>query len=203
MSEIPTKEKFLDEGKKEFLIKGYKEASLRQICKKMGLTLGAFYGCFSSKEDLFDAIVSKPAKELLDYYIDCHKKYTEQDPRAQLDHIGDISSNELKTIVDHMYRHYDEFKLIFCRASGTKYEFYLEQFIDVEVAATRQFLDLMEANGLLKAEIDEQLSHNLSSMLFKGLIEIFEHDMSYEQAVKYAHKLGLFYTAGWMKLFEG
>ncbi|SHO44031.1 TetR/AcrR family transcriptional regulator [Anaerocolumna xylanovorans] len=203
MVEIFTKEKFLEEGKKEFLVKGYKETSLRQICKNLGLTLGAFYGYFSGKEDLFDAIVSKSAKELFDFYTRCHKDYMEQDPKAQFDHIGDISSTELQTMVDYMYRYYDEFKLVFCRSSGTKYEFYLEQFIVIEVAATRQFLDLMEANGFMTAEIDDQLSHNLASMLFKGLIEIFEHDMPYEQAAKYVHKLGLFYTAGWMKLFEG
>ena len=75
--------------------------------------------------------------------------------------------------------------------------------ITVEVISTRQFLDVMKKNGILQVEIDEQLSHNLASMLFNGMIEVFKHDMTYEHAKEYVTKLQVFYTAGWMKLFEG
>ncbi|MFR2886486.1 MAG: TetR/AcrR family transcriptional regulator, partial [Merdibacter sp.] len=39
----------------EFLDKGFQGASLRQIVKNAGVTTGAFYGYFSSKEALFNA----------------------------------------------------------------------------------------------------------------------------------------------------
>lgn len=197
-----TKEKFLEEGKKEFLEKGYKETSLRQLCKSLGFTLGAFYGYFTGKEELFEAIVSGPAEELFDYYVKYHNDYMAQDPAMQYEQIGNISTIALDTMLDYMYQYYDEFKLLFCRSNGTKYESYMEQFISIEVDSTRQFLDLMEKNGFFSADVDDQLSHNLANMLFKGMIEIFEHDMTYEHAKKYIHKLRIFYTAGWMKLFE-
>ena len=41
----------------EFSDKGFLGASLRQIVKNAGVTTGAFYGYFSSKEALFNAIV--------------------------------------------------------------------------------------------------------------------------------------------------
>ena len=41
----------------EFLEKGYKSASLRNIVKTAGVTTGAFYGYYNSKEDLFEALV--------------------------------------------------------------------------------------------------------------------------------------------------
>ena len=41
----------------EFLDKGVLGASLRQIVKNAGVTTGAFYGYFSSKEALFNALV--------------------------------------------------------------------------------------------------------------------------------------------------
>lgn len=197
-----TKEKFLEEGKKEFLKNGYKETSLRQLCKNLGLTQGAYYGCFNGKADLFDAIVSKPAEELFNFYVKFHKDYMALDPNTQYQLVGDVSTEALNIMLDYMYKYYDEFKLLFCRSVGTKYESYMEQFIAVEVASTRQFLNAMEINGFFTADIDDQLSHNLATMLFKGIIEAFEHDMTYEHAKKYIHKLRIFYTAGWMKLFE-
>ncbi|MEA5083206.1 MAG: TetR/AcrR family transcriptional regulator [Lachnospiraceae bacterium] len=197
-----TKEKFLEEGKKEFLKKGYKGTSLRQLCKDLGLTQGAYYGYFKGKEDLFNEIVSQPAEELFDFYVNCHREYMALDPSDQYQKIREASTESLNSMVDYMYRYYDEFKLLFCRCSGTKYEEYIERFINIEVASTRKFLDAMEANGFFAANIDDQLSHNLASMLFKGIIEIFEHDMTYEHAKEYINKLRIFYTAGWMKLFQ-
>ena len=48
----------------EFLDKGFLGASLRQIVKNAGVTTGAFYGYFSSKEALFASIVEPHAKAM-------------------------------------------------------------------------------------------------------------------------------------------
>ena len=45
----------------EFLEKGFQGASLRQIVKNARVTTGAFYGYFSSKEALFNALVEPHA----------------------------------------------------------------------------------------------------------------------------------------------
>lgn len=203
MAEIATKVKFLEEGKKEFLDKGYKEASLRQICKNLDLTLGAFYGYFTSKEDLFHAIVSRPAEELLKYYKSTHENYLSSNPEFQKNNLNEIPHRALRNMIDFMFDYYEEFKLVFCKSAGTKYEDYLEEFIKTEVESTLRFIKTMKENHFFDVELDEQLIHILSSMLMKGIIEIFEHDMEYEHAVKYVLKLQMFYTAGWMKLFEG
>ena len=46
---------------REFWEKGFRGASLRQIVKNAGVTTGAFYGYFSSKEALFASIVEPHA----------------------------------------------------------------------------------------------------------------------------------------------
>ena len=45
----------LEAAAKEFLAKGFQSASLRNIVKTVGMTTGAFYGYFKSKEELFEA----------------------------------------------------------------------------------------------------------------------------------------------------
>ena len=54
-----TQRRILEVGKREFLEKGFKDASLRSIVKEAGFTQGAFYGYYGSKEALFDALVSR------------------------------------------------------------------------------------------------------------------------------------------------
>lgn len=56
-----TLENILHAALEEFSDKGFLGASLRQIVKKAGVTTGAFYGYFSSKEALFAAIVEPHA----------------------------------------------------------------------------------------------------------------------------------------------
>ena len=49
-------------AKVEFMEKGFQAASLRNIVKTAGVTTGAFYGYYDSKEELFAALVD-PAYE--------------------------------------------------------------------------------------------------------------------------------------------
>ena len=51
-----TQKRILEVGKREFLEKGFKDASLRAVVKEAGFTQGAFYGYYDSKEALFDAL---------------------------------------------------------------------------------------------------------------------------------------------------
>ena len=53
-----TLERIQEAAMTEFLDKGFLGASLRQIVKNAGVTTGAFYGYFSSKEALFNALWS-------------------------------------------------------------------------------------------------------------------------------------------------
>ena len=57
-------------AKKEFLDKGFQMASLRNIVKNAGVTTGAFYGYYKSKEELFDALVGKQYEHIMKMYID-------------------------------------------------------------------------------------------------------------------------------------
>ena len=52
-----TLERIQQVAMEEFAEKGFLGASLRQIVKQAGVTTGAFYGYFSSKEALFASIV--------------------------------------------------------------------------------------------------------------------------------------------------
>lgn len=62
---MDTKEKLLEAGKEEFYEKGYEGASLRRICQACGVTTGAFYFSFKSKQELFCSIVDPAAEGLM------------------------------------------------------------------------------------------------------------------------------------------
>lgn len=58
----------------EFLEKGFTSASLRNIAKKAGVTTGALYGYYDSKEDLFEALVGEHYNFLLERFCKAQKR---------------------------------------------------------------------------------------------------------------------------------
>lgn len=57
--------RLLDAAKDEFQAKGFMKASIRKICSDAGVTTGAFYKRYNTKEELFNAIVSPVIEELM------------------------------------------------------------------------------------------------------------------------------------------
>ena len=74
----------------EFAEKGFRGASLRNIVKQAGVTTGAFYGYYNSKEELFEALVGEHAQRLTDIFVNGQKQLLEA--------IRSGSSNDFKNI---------------------------------------------------------------------------------------------------------
>lgn len=187
-------------GKKEFLAKGFKSASLRNIVKEAGVTTGAFYGYYKSKEDLFDALVKEPYSIFMEQYITAQNAFAELPPTEQPDNMGKISGDCMDWMVEFVYKHADAFKLLLCCAEGTKYEHMIHEMVEIEVKSTHDFIAVLKKLGKHVPEIDPQLEHILISGMFTAFFEMIIHDMPQEQAVKYIKELREFYTAGWIKI---
>ena len=65
-----TRENILNTAKKHFLRDGLDGASLRNIVKDAGLTTGAFYKYFPTKESLFDALIDPYVEHIHKIYDD-------------------------------------------------------------------------------------------------------------------------------------
>ena len=56
--------KLLESAKKEFLANGFEKTSLKAICAGAGVTTGALYKRYESKEDLFSDVVAPVIRDL-------------------------------------------------------------------------------------------------------------------------------------------
>lgn len=56
--------RILDSAKKELLAHGFEKTSLKAICQDAGITTGALYKRYKSKEDLFCAVVADTVADL-------------------------------------------------------------------------------------------------------------------------------------------
>lgn len=114
------RELLLNSGKDQFLVYGFEKASVRTICKKAGLTTGAFYNHFSGKGDLFSSLV-----ELI---IHGFQKMYQNVISQELVDLTTGLENELISIT-YAIEHIDEFRLLFECSKETKYEGFKEHLI--------------------------------------------------------------------------
>ena len=198
--EMGTLDRILHAGKQEFLQKGFRAASLRNIVRDAGVTTGAFYGYFKSKQELFQALVERPARTFLERFERAQADFAGLSPEQQSGRMGEISGNCIEWMVEYIYGHYDAFKLILCCSEGTKYEHFIHTMVEIEVDGTHRFMDVLKDMGHPVREMDSQLEHILVSGLFSGFFEIVIHDMPQENARRYVRDLREFYTAGWVKI---
>ena len=62
-------------ARSEFREKGFQGASLRNIVKSVGMTTGAFYGYYKSKEALFEALVGAHYRYLVGRFCQAQKEF--------------------------------------------------------------------------------------------------------------------------------
>lgn len=184
----------------EFSEKGFLGASLRQIVKSAGVTTGAFYGYFSSKEALFASIVEPHAAALMGRFMEAQTFFAELPEAEQPEHMGVESSSYLHWMVDYICSHREPVKLLLTRAEGTSYEHFVHNMVEAEVESTMQYLDVLRRLGRIVPELDRQLCHIVASGMFNGIFEVVVHDMAHDKALRYVDQLRDFYTAGWLKL---
>ena len=180
----------------EFLDKGFQGTSLWQIVKNAGVTTGAFYGYFSSKEALFNALVESHATALMGKFMEAQISFAELPEEQQLEHMGVESG----TYPDWMGQHREPVKLLLTRAEGTSYEHFVHNMVEVEVEYTLQYMEVLRRLGKDIPVLDKSLCHIIASGMMGGIFEIVVHDMPREQALRDVDQLRDFYTAGWLKL---
>ena len=195
-----TLNKILQAALDELSEKGFLGTSLRQVVKHAGVTTGAFYGYFSSKEALFASIVEPHAAALMGKFMESQSSFAELPETEQPEHLGVESGSYIHWMVGYICQHREPVKLLLCGAEGTSYENFIHNMVEVEVESTLQYMQVLRRLGRNVPVLDRQMCHILASGMFSGLFEIVIHDMPYEQAIRYVDQLRDFYTAGWLKL---
>ena len=195
-----TLEKIQQSALEEFSEKGFLGASLRQIVKNAGVTTGAFYGYFSSKEALFASIVEPHAAALMGRFMQAQTGFAELPEKEQPAHMGESSGRYVEWMVDYICQHREPVKLLLCRADGTSYEHFIHNMVEVEVESTLRYMEVLRRLGKNIPPLNRSLCHIIASGMFNGLFEIVIHDMPREQAFQDVTQFRSFYTAGWLEL---
>lgn len=110
----------LKEAEKEFYEKGFSNASIRNIVKAAGTTIGNFYNYFDSKETVFEALVIDEYRSFI-YFLENHDKI---ELPEYLMNVTDVA--EVRKVLTNLIKHIipvfsDPLILLLECSQGTKY----------------------------------------------------------------------------------
>lgn len=194
-----TYERIMSSAAEEFLEKGFQKASLRNIVKRAGVTTGAFYGYFESKEALFNAL-AEPADRFMAEYYSVQESFAQQPPEVQRDNLGVMSSTWMISKIDFLYENKTAFRLVLTRSEGTRYAAFMDEMVRVEVDATHKFYSVLHSLGTDVPYIDPDLEHVIVSGMFASYFELIIHDLPREKSRDYVKQMYMFQAAGWSRL---
>lgn len=199
-NDIETKERLVASAKKEFLEKGFAQASLRNICKNAGVTTGALYFFFQNKEDLFASIVEQPLNAL--YEILGQHFAWELNLQNTQDAWGECDSEDFriaKQMLHCMYQNYDEFQLLLMKARGSKYEHMEEQFVEIAEKQYRVIADTisLQNNG---PRLEDYMIHWFAHTQVNLFVHLVSHEKAEESAMKHLEEMVGCLVACWNQL---
>ena len=189
-------------AKKEFLDKGYVDASLRTIAAEAGTTTGSIYSRYGGKEGLFSALVEPAAKEFTEIFVSVQEKFQKIEPEKQADYLDEDAGNGMMLMLDYMYDHFEIFQLLVDGAYGTKFQNFVEHLVEIETEYTYRFMD---ATGIQMKEgerITKNFMHIMNKALFESFFEVVRHNMSKEEARRYIYMLEKYHSAGWDVIYS-
>ena len=184
----------------EFLTYGFADASMRRIASGAGMSAAGLYKHFPSKEDMFSALVEPAFQGLMALY---RQEETAEREALEAGIVTEKWQNggEARLAMTYIYDHLDAFRLLICKAQGTRYESFLHDLAAEEEKTTMVMMDLLKASGGQINEVDRRELHLLVTANVNAVFQAALHDFTREEALHYADTLDRFFSRGWQVFF--
>lgn len=100
----------------------------------------SIYVRFQDKEGLFSAIVEPVLSEMLRRFLLIQEDFYRMDPAAQSAHMTEYVDGGTMELVDYMYDHLDEFRLLLDASYGTRFHHFADELVRIEVEYTYRYM---------------------------------------------------------------
>lgn len=194
-------ERIVDAAKREFLDKGYVDASLRTIAAEADTSTNSIYVRFGDKEGLFSAIVEPVMNEMTERFIRIQKRFHLMTPEEQAERMPKYADGGTSELIDYMYEHLEEFRLLLDASYGTRFHNFVDELVRIEVEYTYKFMEAVGYSDKFGDAVTQKLLHIVTTSRFESIFEIIRHGMSREEATEYIELLSRYHRCGFIEIF--
>ncbi len=185
--------------REEFLEKGYKNASIRSIGARAGMTSAGLYRHYADKEAMFSAMV-EPLINSINGWMTRHQKTKYKFLDAGVSNEDLFGESIIDMVRQVILPRRDEFRLLINCSGGTKYENFVHNFVEENQKGFFAALVLLKENGYPVMDVSEEELHMLLSAFITACFEPIVHDFDDAKVEKYLNTVHDFFMPGWMKI---
>ena len=185
--------------REEFLEKGYDDASIRSIGARAGMTSAGLYRHYPDKEAMYLAMVEPLIASI--------KTWTNRHTAMKFNMVDDGAKNEelfgetfIDLIREVILPRRDEFKLLMTRSRGTKYENFINDYVEENQKKFMDAIRYLKKHGYRTIDISEEELHMLLSAYLTACFEPIIHDYDDKKIIKYLNTVQQFFMPGWLKI---
>ena len=186
----------------EFLDKGYTDASLRMIAAAAETSTNSIYVRFKDKEGLFSAIVEPVLSEMIERFLKIQEAFHRMNRDEQNAHVAECADGGTMELVNYMYDHLDEFRLLLDASYGTRFHNFVDELVRIEVEYTYKYMEAVGCPAQLGDAATEKLLHIVTTSRFESIFEVIRHGMSREEAAEYIDLLSRYHRTGFLAIFD-
>ena len=194
-------ERIIEAAKREFLENGYTDASLRTIATAADTSTNSIYVRFGDKEGLFSAIVEPVLNEMIERFIKIQEDFHQMKQETQIEIMPKYADGGTAELVDYMYEHLDEFRLLLDASYGTRFHNFVDELVRIEVEYTYKYMEIAGYPIKCGNAMTEKLLHIVTTSRYESIFEVIRHGMSREEAAEYIDLLRCYHRQGFLAVF--
>lgn len=190
-------ESILSVARQEFLSKGYKDTSMRDIAKKANVGLSNIYNYFKNKDEMYQAILY-PAKNSISNFIT--QQHTEEN--FDFSHVTPYGHNENAIVyyIDLIEKYKEEYRLLLYCSEGSSMANFRDELTDHMTHISHDYMALEKKHNAQAHAISPFFIHTMSSWMVSILGEIATHELDRQKIREFFQEYFRFSYAGWREL---
>ena len=189
--------RILQAAQAEFLDKGYEAASLRKIAAAAGVTVGAIYTRWPTKDGLFQALVQPLLDRIGQAFSSIKGSYYPDSAPLSPAHMAQAMELESQAILHLLFDDYDRAVLLLCRSTGSSLEHVLDGIVEEKIRETLHFFRL---SGV--PHPDEKVLRLLVGGQFHMYFQIVRGGYDRTEAMDLMRATMVYHTGGWLTLLK-
>ena len=169
-----------ESAKREFLERGFLNASLRAICANAGVTTGALYKRYGGKEELFQALVRDTLDDIDKVVASKSVDYSALSDQRLYD-MWTLTEGYMDWWFEFMVARKDAFTLLVKCSEGTQYQNFQHELVEKVCTETYKCYRAAADRGLARTDITPRELHVLTTAFWATMFEPFIHDFTDEE----------------------
>jgi len=195
-----TKAKILESAEKEFLEKGFVNASLRTIAANAGLTTGAMYRHFKDKDALFCALVDDAVSFTTQTVMMADSSHHMDLENPVSEKHFEEEAKQTNGLLNFIFDNFDTFTLLLTKSAGSTHEHFQEEICELYTKNCSQTFNWMYKNKISAKKIDKMTVHFFASTVINAFVEIITHKMTKKAAFQYIENIEEFTRYGMLHM---